>query len=109
MTRMHNVPPLTPELDKMLAATKKGSQKIREFLEWMRSERNIKLMETVDYCGELSGSYIRAYRCGINELLAEYYGIDLDEVERERMLVLQNFRVQQGMTPDGGPIEGGDG
>ena len=109
MTRMHNVPLPTPELDKTLAATKKGSQAIGEFLEWLLHERGFVLAKHERVKDRHESDRLIHHPIAINALLAEYYGVDQDKAEQERMLVLQNFRVRQGMTPDGGPIEGGGG
>ena len=109
MTRMYNVPPLTPELDKTLTATKKGSQEIGEFLEWLLHERGLVLAKYERVKDWHESDRLIHYPSTINALLAEHYGVDQDKAEQERMLVLQNFRVRQGMTPDGGPIEGGNG
>jgi len=72
MTRMHNVPPLTPELDKMLAATKKGSQETGEFLEWLLHERGFVLAKYERVKDWHESDRLIHHPITINALLAEY-------------------------------------
>lgn len=69
--------PETPELDK-LTALKERSQPIGEFLEWLSFEKDINLPGTIE------------------RLLAEYFDIDLDEVEWEKRAILAHIQAQQG-------------
>ena len=83
----------TVELDKMLAINNE-SQKIGEFLEWL-SEQSIVLAEfdtiTCEDCGYETEAlvYIRSNR---EQLLADYFKIDLNKCEQERQQILENLR-----------------
>lgn len=70
------------ECDKLVAASKE-SQKIGEFLEWAESEGLV----------ELHG--------GIEKMLAKFYGIDLNEVERERRAILVGLRYDHNIREKG--------
>ncbi len=63
----------TPECDK-LYKVKDESQTIGEFLDWLQEEHEIFLPFS------------------ITDLLAEYFEIDLKEVERERRAILDELR-----------------
>jgi len=90
----------TPESDKMLKVQKQ-SQTIGEFLEWMQGEKNITFAQYHthdDECRKIEGG------CGLPEhwpapintntekLLAEFFGIDLKEVEKENRAILAQLR-----------------
>lgn len=83
--------PPCPECEK-LAAVSEDSNKIGNFIEWLRGTmgmdiaiwENERLVEA-DYRGDY----------GINRLLAQYYGIDLDKVEEERRALLEWLREVQ--------------
>ncbi len=77
----------TPELEKMLAV-KDDSQKIGEFLEWC-GEQEIILAKQADEYGEGVLFQISQTR---EQLLAEYFGIDLDKCEAERRELLDAVR-----------------
>ncbi len=70
--------PDTPELDRMGAITDE-SQKLGEFLEWLQIKYTL--------C-ELRNDEYFPVSININQLLAEYFEIDLVKVEVERRLVL---------------------
>ena len=72
-----------PEHEKM-RAVKNESQTIGEFLEWL-SEQGILLAK---YDGETL--FVSYYR--IEELLAEYFGIDLNKINNEKDQMLQELR-----------------
>ena len=78
----------TPVLDKMLEVQEQ-SQICGEFLEFLQSRYvmfEVKApREEPFYHG--AGDYINA-----EKLLAEFFGIDLDEAERERNLLLEGIR-----------------
>lgn len=78
-----------PECEKM-AAVKDQSQKIGEFIEWLRSEKD---WEICEWWGKLNhgGSYSPA-RFSTENLLAEFFNIDLDKVEKERRQMLDELR-----------------
>ena len=78
-----NGPPPTPTLDKMQAVHAR-SQAIGEFLEWLGQQ---------GYVICCSGRYPPAPAGKSTEqLLAEYFGIDLEAAERERRAVLDYVR-----------------
>lgn len=88
-----------PECEK-LHAVHEESQKIGEFIEWLRYDKGIQLGKyyTVDELNEAdpgmeyqSGEFIAVYD-PINKLLAEYFEIDLDKVEEERRQILEELR-----------------
>jgi hypothetical protein len=107
----------TPELDK-LAVVNKRSQIIGEFLEWLK-DQNIELCyfhqcgthcdkrrcSNVDqYCPgvplskeervaeKLAGHPLKTAR-GTQEILASYFGVNLDAVEDERRALLDHLRT----------------
>lgn len=76
----------TPELDKMLEV-RDDSQRIGEFLEWL-SEQEITLAEwTGDDCMECGGSLMDISQTR-EQLLANFFVIDLDKCEKERQNLL---------------------
>lgn len=90
---MRTQPPC-PECEK-LAAISEESNRIGEFLSWL-SRQDI-IIAQYDSFGDLYRS--RNYQLtdsGINRMLAEYYEIDLDKVERERRALLDWIREVQG-------------
>lgn len=88
----------TPECDKM-AEVREKSQAIGEFLEWLRSEKGVRLGKRFDYTAEgLSGndvdySEFMPYSYSTNRLLAEHFGIDMNKVEQEKRAILRDLRV----------------
>jgi len=94
--------PKTPELDK-LAAIKGKSQIIGEFLVWLSDERGLHLgeyHEHTDECQTFGGCGMRQGELylaspGIENLLAEYFGIDLKKVAEEKDAVLDWERERQ--------------
>lgn len=85
----------TPELDKMLS-NKDKSQTIGEFLDWLMSEKKVILCV---YDEKISEHHPYPIRKSIEELLAEYYGIDLKKCEKERMALLNNLRKINNLKP----------
>ena len=79
------------ELDKM-SAVKEKSQAIGEFLEWLRSEKGYFL--AVDAGEREGGPYMANYN--IEQLLAEFFEIDLNKVEQEKRAMLDQLRAVQG-------------
>lgn len=77
----------TPEVDKMLAVRDK-SQEIGSFLEWLRGEKKIVL------AAYEHDDLIEVYT-STNDLLAEYFEIDLNKVEAERRAILEGLRKAQ--------------
>lgn len=82
-----------PELDKMLAVSDK-SQVIGEFLEWAQSEKQlvIAVWHEEDADGnKLYHPRLLPAQFHAETLLAEYFEIDLAEVERERRKILEGL------------------
>lgn len=102
----------TPMLDKMLEV-KDESQAIGEFLEWLTSERKIHLgkylgdeeyesdankRERTDEMHRVRDHYVYSQEdlvpvnLDIEELLAEYFGIDSKQAEKERREILEGLK-----------------
>lgn len=73
-----------PECDKMLAIHE-DSQKIGEFIEWLGEQG----MEICVDCMDGEYTPLRKTR---EQLLAEYFDIDLEKVEQERRKILKSLR-----------------
>lgn len=83
------VPPRAPECAKM-AAVKDKSQAIGEFIEWLHDKKGLVIAEWNDSIigrDELVGAYI-----GTEQLLAEFFDIDLEKVEQEKRQMLKELR-----------------
>jgi hypothetical protein len=78
--------PATPTLDK-LRFVKDKSQAIGEFLEWLMGEQKVQLMLYHELAPE---------RRNIERLLADFFEINLDEVEKERRALLDWMRKVNG-------------
>lgn len=80
--------PETPECDRMLDVHDL-SQTIGAFLDWL-PEVNLRVCTYDEKTGEF-------YPPGtsINRLLAQYFDIDLDKVEREKRAILEWVRAKQ--------------
>jgi len=68
--------PETPELDK-LSGVKDQSQPIGEFLDWLSYEKDVRLPASIE------------------QLLADYFDIDMDKVEAEKLAILKHVRAKQ--------------
>jgi hypothetical protein len=79
----------TPECDKMLAVKDK-SQVIGEFIEWLESKKELSLCRYED--SEFGDGVYFPYYMGTEELLAEFFGIDLDKAEKEKKEILKALR-----------------
>jgi len=81
----------------MLAVSEKSNM-IGAFLAWLHGEKNLAICEWFEDKEDefYGGAYDPVYSGvdGINRLLAEYYGIDLDKVEQERRALLAWLREQ---------------
>lgn len=77
----------TPELDRM-AAVQEQSQTIGEFLDWLQNERH------VDLCAFDNRTRWLPIHDSTEELLAEYFSIDLKQVEQEKQGLLAALRSQ---------------
>jgi hypothetical protein len=106
MSKLEPVATPTPELDK-LAKVAPYSQKIGEFLEWLGDTKNFtlcKLHEHDDSCYEDNSRYptcqmsdedYYSVHYSIETLLAEFFKIDLNEIENERRKILEHLRKQK--------------
>lgn len=74
------------------------SQKLGEFLDWLRNEKNYTLSEYVPNvdgcCYESESEVLMPVTKGIEALLAEYFDVDLDKVEKERRHMLAAFQTK---------------
>jgi len=94
----------TPECDKLLKVSKE-SQSIGAFLDWLSGEKNLTVCEEHEHddtcygkddirmCESNDGGYVPA-SLNIEKLLAEYFEIDLDKVEKERRKILEGLQKQ---------------
>lgn len=76
----------TPECDKLLAVSAK-SQDLGEFLDWFLHFKGMTPSIWV-------GSELRPLKIDINQVLAEYFEIDLNKVESERRAILDQLGSQ---------------
>lgn len=76
----------TPECERM-AAVREKSQAIGEFLEWLREEKGWTIAEEYG-----NSDRLLPVRYSTEALLAEFFGIDLNKVERERRAILEGCR-----------------
>ena len=83
----------TPELEKIVEH-RDESDIIGGFLEWLQDEQKIHLCEWGDYSGEEYEEDEQFYQINrtIEQLLAEYFEIDLDKAEKERVALLEQIR-----------------
>ena len=78
----------TPECDK-LHEVAEDSNKIGEFLEWLQGERQCVIAEYTgnpDLCGQYELFPVKE---SIVQLLAQFYDIDLEKVEKEKQAILE--------------------
>ncbi len=83
-TEKRSVPELPKEIMKM-HSVKPESQAIGEFLEWLHHEKQWELAEW-----ENNSLYPAHY--SIEKLLAEFFEIDLDKVDKEKRALLDQVR-----------------
>ena len=86
-----------PEHEKM-KEVQEDSQIIGEFLEWLKSEYELCIFrEGIDNClaceEEIDG-YIPV-SLKIEKILADYYDIDLDKIEKEKRQMLEEIKKGQ--------------
>lgn len=74
-----------PECEKM-AVVKDKSQAIGEFLEWLECEKNWEI------CEYGSSDRLSPVILSTEQLLAEFFDIDLDKIEKERRQMLYELR-----------------
>lgn len=85
-------PPATPELDKQHAAIADGAHRIGEFLDWLGAQ-------DVHLATRRGGKLIPyAHQGGFSGLIAGFYQIDLDVIERERRALLEHVRKINGIS-----------
>jgi len=77
---------LYPECDKLLAVNAK-CQIIGEFLEWLYMTENVQLAHYPE-----EGNTLYPYNKPLNKLLASFFDIDMDKVEKERMAMIESMR-----------------
>lgn len=82
-----------------LAAVKEKSQAIGEFIEWLRYEKGLRLAEYThrtyfDHHGDERTLSEELFTVDVNmqELLAEFFEIDLDKLEEEKLQMLKEIR-----------------
>lgn len=87
----------TPELDKMLKVSEE-SNKIGNFLWWLRNEAGYSICFWSEYPGDWEaendgreGEYFPVHK-SIEQLLADYYKLDLDKMEQEKIALLRELR-----------------
>ena len=80
-----------PQCDKLLAVKDK-SQVIGEFLEWLQGEKNLVIAEWDYGDSNTDEDPLVRHRFNIQELLAEFFEIDLVKVEEERRAILDEQR-----------------
>ncbi len=76
----------TPECDRMLAV-REQSQAIGEFLDWLDEEKGVELMVLGD-----GGASYEPFYFNTNKLLAEFFDIDLDKVDKEQRAILEELQ-----------------
>ena len=82
----------TPECDKIITVSEAAST-IGTFLEWLLYEKGYVFAEFEENLS-MDDRLVSA-RVDIQRLLAEYFNIDLDKAEQERMVILDELRRQQ--------------
>ena len=82
-----------PECEKM-RKVKDQSQVIGEFLDWLHGEKNILFAEQR---GEPPFDRILPVLFNTEELLAEFFNIDLKKVEQEKRAMLDEIRKKNGV------------
>lgn len=89
-----------PEHQKLQAVREK-SQAIGEFLEWLLSIKGFRLAKWMkvpdesEFASETDEvDALVQQSIDVNKLLAEYYDIDLDKLEAEKMAMLEDLRKQ---------------
>lgn len=80
----------TPQHDR-LRSVKNLSQSIHEFIHWLSDEKNVILAtENID---NDDPQYYNPSRTSLTDLVAEYFEIDLDELENEKRRMLHDIRL----------------
>lgn len=80
-----------PECEKM-TAIKDKSQVIGEFIEWLTHERSI----SIELCVRNDNSDgLMPCHTNVEQLLAEFFGINLEKFEKEQRQILDEIRRKQ--------------
>ncbi len=83
---------LYPECEK-LKDVSDDSQKIGEFLSWLETNHTIcKIRDSESECCSEPIEIYSPMHTTIEQLLADYFDIDLDKVEKERTAILASIR-----------------
>lgn len=82
--------PKTPECDRLVSVADE-SHKLGEFLDWLEQRKRLSLARWSRSDDQLVPDYTPK-----EQLLAEYYGIDLDKVDAERRALLKHVRSLHG-------------
>lgn len=94
-------PPVGPNLEKMTKVSD-TSNVAGDFLRWLQDTKHIILAQRSPSTNRLNP--VPATDLQINRWLAEYFGIDYDEMERERLRLL-NWVRSNPVVPVGVPME----
>jgi hypothetical protein len=82
----------TPELDKQHAVIESGeADTLTRFVDWLRDEKEFVIAEWVKY-DEYEDTKLTPIHARIEELFAEFFGIDLNKIEQERRAILEELR-----------------
>jgi len=88
-----------PECEKLQEARLHGSQEIGEFLEWLSgSGYEICKFEEEEWDDDIEEMYPASYYPNYNSIekwIAEYFKIDLDKVDAERMQIIKELQDEQ--------------
>lgn len=91
------IQPSTPELDKQSEIVKSGkAELIQEFYDWLTGHCGYTLCVPKE--NSLHGYYLPASYGGPEQLMADFFGIDRDKIERERRAILAALREAQGIA-----------
>lgn len=84
---------MTGEIEK-LQAVQGESQRIGEFLDWLQGERKLVIAQWQKRNLDPSDDWDELVPAGmtINGLLAEFFEIDLDKIEEEKLALLNELR-----------------
>ena len=83
--------PASPELDRQSEIIRSGkAQVVQDLLDWLTEERHYTLCEPKP--DSLHGYYLPATYGGPQQLMADFFGIDLTKVEAERRALLDALR-----------------
>lgn len=88
----------TPEIDRMLEV-KEDSQRIGEFLEWLAEQEIILAEWTGSDCVGCGEGYVEISQTR-EQLIANYFEIDLVKAEKERQAILDNIRAKNRKDAD---------